>query len=120
MPHQRIADWARNLIGDLQTIDGNGPAAAAATVGVKDEDDQENPLTLKRLKGNIYRFARVTKPVAATLDSFKALRQWESPTASFLLLSVLNNYLPYFRNMLFSQFHFAISLSMFIVVSDGI
>jgi len=79
-PHNRITAWAKELVNDLQVMEeANG----------KEEESPGDSLSMKRLKKNMLRFGEVTQPISSFSDCMQSLRQWESPTASLLLILVL-------------------------------
>lgn len=77
----RIKAWARKLVNDLQVID--------ETNGKDEESTSSHSLSMKRLKKNMVRFGHVTQPISTLSSNMQTLRQWESPTASLLLILVL-------------------------------
>jgi len=77
----RIKTWARKLVNDLQVIDESN--------GKDEESSSSHSLSMKRLKTNMIRFGQVTQPISSFASNVQSLRQWESPTATLLLIMVL-------------------------------
>ncbi|XP_068759014.1 GRAM domain-containing protein 4-like [Montipora capricornis] len=72
-----------------------------------EEDDEGEPLTVKKLKENITRFSDGIKPITSFVKSVHGVFSWSNPTASFLIFLVY----------MYSVWHgFLLSMILFIVI----
>lgn len=72
-----------------------------------EEDDEGEPLAVKKLKENITRFKNGIKPITGFVQSIHGVLSWSNPTASFLIFLVY----------MYSVWHgFLLSLILFVLI----